>query len=68
MTAAATRLITTAATTRDADNDGFLTVAELAALTGRTARSLRRSFRKAGNEVGHGSVWAIPVTEAHLYV
>lgn len=68
MTATAIRTVTTAAATRDADNDGFLTVNELAALTGRTPRNLRRAFRAAGNEVGHGGVWAIAVEDAHLFV
>jgi len=68
ITATNARTITAAAITADADADGFLTVAELATLIGRTPRRIRRDFRAAGVTVGHGGVWAIPVTEVALYV
>lgn len=50
------------------DRDGYLTVAQLAEVTGRTPRNLRRAFRKAGNGTGHGSIYLVPVTEAKLHV
>lgn len=67
-TATDVRTITAVAVTADTDTDGFLTVDQLATVTGRTARNLRRAFRKAGNGTGHGSIYLVPVTEVALYV
>lgn len=68
MTATNASIVTAAAASCDTDTDGFLTVTELAALTGRTARNLRRAFRTAGNGTGQGSIYLVAVTDAHLYV
>lgn len=55
---------TTATVPSTTKYDEVLTASECAAMLNMTARKFRRQARKAGNGVGRGNIYALPIATA----